>query len=535
MREVVPPQPPPLTLLDRIGSFFDKCVMAVAPGLGAARMITRAKGRRMLSTYEGAVSDSTRGGSWMNSKLSADSALETDMASLRTRSRELYRNDSYGGAVDEVVNHVVGVGFVPQCRISEKLVGTEAAQVFREELEGIYKRWAPSCDISGKVSLWQQSRLMQRHILFDGEGIAVLSDDPTKDSPIPLTVEVIDPERLETPNELINNPRCRMGVEKDASGRIVAYWIRKTHPGDTLELSLEYDRVPARRVLHVFERWFAGQTRALPWLCRTLNRIKDCKDLDEAEVIAAQVQACFAVFIKTPINPTNAAAAAATGTTSAGQRIQDIRPGAAHYVGYGEEVDFATPSRPGGTFAPFQEWNYRRIAAALNVPYEMLVKNWAGVSFAGGRLILSGFKLDTKSRQKLLVEQFLTPVWNRLVDEAVMTGACSIEPRFWVNRPWIYQDHSWTAPAWPYAITPGEEVKANIAAVDSNQRTLASVVAETGEDLEEVLEQRKREMELQRGYDILPPMVKAADAQAVAAEAAAERTPQDREIEAESK
>jgi len=521
MREVPSPQSPPLTLLDRIGSFIDQCVLAVAPGYGAARMITRARGRRMLSTYEGAVSDSTRGSSWLGSRLSADSALETDLTSLRSRSRELYRNDSYGGAVDDVVNHVVGTGFTPQCRIPEKVVGTEAGKVFREELEAIYKRWAPCCDISGKVSLWQQTRLMQRHILFDGEGIAVLSDDPTKDSPIPLTIEIIDPERLETPPELINNARCRMGVEKDGSGRIVAYWIRKTHPGDTLELNLEYERVPARRVLHVFERWFAGQTRALPWLCRTLNRIKDCKDLDEAEVIAAQVQACFAVFIKTPISPANAAAAAAS-STSDGNRIQDIRPGAAHYIGYGEEVDFATPTRPGGTFAPFQEWNYRRIAAALNVPYEMLVKNWSGVTFAGGRLILSGFKLDTKSRQKLIVEQFLTPIWNRLVDESVMLGACSIEPRLWESRPWLYQDHTWTAPAWPYAITPGEEIKANIEAVDNNQRTLASVVAETGEDLEDVLEQRKREMQMQRDYDILPAETKTADATAEAQQAAAD-------------
>ena len=40
-------------------------------------------------------------------------------------------NDSYGGAVDTVTNHVVGTGFTPQCRISEKIVGTEAADVFR--------------------------------------------------------------------------------------------------------------------------------------------------------------------------------------------------------------------------------------------------------------------------------------------------------------------------------------------------------------------------------------------------------------------
>jgi capsid protein len=52
----------------------------------------------------------------------------------------------------------------------------------------------------------------------------------------------------------------------------------------------------------------------------------------------------------------------------------------------GEEIQMASPTRPGNTFEPFQQWNYRRVAAALNYPYEHLVKNWAGLSFAGGRL-----------------------------------------------------------------------------------------------------------------------------------------------------
>lgn len=516
-----PPERKPETWLDRLGGFVDRAIFAVAPSYGFQRMQSRAVATAHLSTYEGAAHDTTRGKSWIGSKLSPDSALEEDLESLRTRSRELYRNDSYGGAVDTTVNHVVGVGFTPQCKIPEKIVGTEAAGVFREELESIYERWSPRCDISGRVSLWQQTRLAQRHIQFDGEALAVLSDDPSESRPIPLTVEVIDPERLETPPGMIGNKLVRLGIEKDAAGRVVAYWIRRAHPGDTLDISMEYDRVPASRVLHVFERWFAGQSRGLPWLSRALNRIKDCKDLDEAEIIACQVQACFAAFIRKPGNAVTNAAAAASGT-SGNNRYQEVRPGAMHYLGTGEEVDFANPQR-GNSFRDVQEINYRRIAAALNIPYEILIKNWSGVSFAGGRLVLAEFRLDTKSRQKLLVEQFLCPIWQRVVDEAVLTGQSSIEPRNWMARPWVYHKHAWTPPAWPYAITPGEEIKANIEAVNNNQRTLASVVAETGEDLEEVIEQRAREMQLQRDADILPPAVLTAESQAAIA-------PQDMEV-----
>jgi lambda family phage portal protein len=511
MNEVVTEQPK-VTWLSAAGDFIDRCIYAVAPVYGAQRLAFR-RSISHLGAFEGGTHDTTRGSSWIGSRLSTDSSLEEDLPSLRGRSRELYRNDSFGGTIDDKVNHVVGTGFTPQSRIDPRIVGTEAADVFNAENELIYKRWAPQCDISGRTSLWQQTCLMARHLEFDGEAIAVFSFDPDPTRPIPLVLEVIDPERLETPPSMIGNKLCRMGVEKDADGRILAYWIRKTHPGDTLDISEQFDRVEAWRVLHLYEQWFAGQTRGLPWLCRTVNRLKDCKDLDEAMVITQQVQACFAVFVKTQYNPQSAAQAAST-STSGTNRLQEIRPGGIHYQGIGEEVQFASPPTT-NSFAQAQELNYRRIAAAVNWPYEMLLKNWAGLSFAAGRLVLTGLRLNVKSRQKLIDEKFLCPVWKQVIDTAVAFGALlqvsSIEPRLYQRRPWVYTEHKWTPPAWSYALTPGEEIKANVDAVNNNQKTLAAVVAESGEDLEEVLDQREREMKMQRDKDILPPELAAAE------------------------
>lgn len=497
--------------MSRIGDVVDSVVGIFSPAYALQRKAARA----YLSTFEGAVVDHTRGRSWMGSRLSTDSALEEDLPTLRHRSRAMYRDDSWGGTVDTLVDHIVGTGFTPQCRIPEKIVGTEAARVFREELEGVYEQWSPAADVTGRISLWQQTRLMVRHLQFDGEAIAVVSDDIEGNRAIPLAIEVIDPERLETPPGLIGNPRVRMGVEKDSAGRIVAYWIRRTHPGDTLEVSEEFERVPAARVLHVFERWFAGQTRGLPRLCRALNKVKDAKDIDESEIIASQVQACFAAFVKRPGNPATAARAAATATDGT-DRYEDIRPGSIKYLGPGDEITFASPNR-GNSFAALQEWNYRRIAAAVNVPYEVLTKNWNGMSFVGGRLVLAGFRLDVRGSQKLIKEQFLTPVWQRMVDECVFLGRCSIEPRNWAMRQWVYHRHTWTSPAWNYAVNPGEEITANIDAVNNNQKTLAEVIGENAGDLEEVLDQREIEVGLMRKKGILPPEQQAAEAAVVAA------------------
>lgn len=504
MRERPPIAEPAKTWLDRVGQFIDRTVHLFNPIAGFNRMLARRDAAVQMSTYEGAAHTEARDNAWLGSRLSETSAQEEDLPALRGRSREMYRNDSIGGAVDNSVNHVVGTGFTPMANIPGEVVGTEAAEVFNKELESIAKRWMRAVDISRRWSLWQQTRLMHRCRRVDGEALAVMSDVGSADSPIPLVIEVIDIERLETPPHLIGSKNCRLGIETDDKGTITHYWIRKTHPGDTVEWDQNYDRVPAKRVLHVFERWFPGQLRGLPWMCRALTRTKDCKDLDEAEILRHQVQTCHAVFVETPGNPALAAAQAAQNTSNGGLlKHEDIRPGAKIYLRPGEKPTMASPSAASG-YAPLQEWNYRRIAASINQPFEIFVKNWSGISFAGGRLILAEYKLDCKSEQKLLTEQFLIPIWERMTEEAVILSLCSIEPRFYDRRPWIYNEHVWMPQAWPYAITPAEEIEANTMAVDHNQRTNASVIGENGEDLEFVYLQRKRERELERKYKIEP-------------------------------
>lgn len=515
MREVKSPQLK-RTWLHAVEDSFDRLWGLVNPRQAAERMAIRRRWRVaearfglmsepfMAGTYEGASADKTRGNSWLGSRLSPDSALEADLPTLRSRSLELYRNDAIGGAVDGRTNLVVSYGFTPQAKIAERagIVTAAQAEAWNQELEDVYFQTAPTICKTGKRSLWQLARLVERHHGAYGESFTILSDRFDRSRPIPLTLEVVDPERVETPPGQVNNRLVRLGVQYDESGEIVGYWIRKAHPGDTLDIDQRYDFYSAERVLHVFEPLFAGQSRGLPWLLRTLNRAKDAKDLDEAAIIAAQVEACFAAFVTSPMGGGRAADAALSesGDTN---RVEDIRPGTVRYLDLGEQVTFGMPSKS-STFGPFQEWNYRRAAAGMNYPYEMLVKNWNGLSFAGGRLALTEGRLFVQSAQQVLIECWLCKVWDRLVFEAVLVGACSIPPRLYEEYAWWFNRHTWTPPAWPFALTPGEEIDSKIKAVNNNLMSKANVVGELGGNLEDVFKQRKAERQLERDYDIEP-------------------------------
>lgn len=505
MIEVVKQQPR-RTMASRLGSVADGVVYMFNPEAGIRRMAMRsmweAGERARMSGYEGGNSTKTRDGAWLGSRLSEDSEQELNLVEQRNRSRELYRNDSTGGIVDARTNLVVSYGFTPRAGIKERegLITDKQAKRWNTELEEVYEQVSPTICQTGKFSLWQLTELIENCHGYAGESITIMGDRGDAESPIPLKLEVVDSERLETPPGMNGNKLCRMGVEHDPSGMIVAYHIRDAHPYDNLDTKQTYTRYPAERVMHVFKRMFPAQTRGLPWMIRVLNRVKDAKDLDEATIIAQQVQACYAAFVTTPGDPMRAANAAAVDT----DRTEEIRPGMLRYLSEGQEITFGTPTNGGSNFAPFHDVNSHKIATGLNFPYEMVTKDWRGLSFAAGRLSLADARTFAKTWQKRITEMWLVKIWHRMVFESVLAGACSIPVRDFNANRWLYYRHSWTPPQWAYVITPGEEIKAAVDAVDNNLRTKASVVGEFGEDLEDVFAERKKERQMERDMDIEP-------------------------------
>lgn len=488
----------------------DSIAYLVSPTWGANRIASRRlfeaateSEHSFRNAYEGGESDYKRGASWMMSRLSTDAGLSEDLQAMRIRSRELSRNDFLGGAIDSRVDHSVGKGFTVQARV-KPFPGASEDRVadINSQLEELWERVASNICRTRKRSLWQKTCLAARLIDEDGEAFVIMSATPVG-SPIPLCIEVVDADRVETPPEKIADPRCRLGIQYGDNHEVTGYWVRTTHPHDDKEFEVAYDFVPADRVCHLFVEVAAGQSRGLPWMTRVLNRAKDGKDLAEAGIIASQVQACYAAFIKSASSPVARANGAKTGVTSSGERIQAIKPGSVQYIGTDDEVTFSSPANS-NMAGSLNEYNNRTIAGGLNWPYEMLLKDWRGVSFAGGRIVLNAAKLSTQARQQLLIEGMLRPIWNEFVSQAVRFGLVNIDARRFLAMPYRYNRHSWTPPKWSYSLTPGEEVKAKLDAIDGNIETLSDVLAENQMDFEEVMKTRQKERAIEREYDIMP-------------------------------
>jgi len=494
----VKPAATPHTWRDRLGMALDSAIYTLAPTYGARRMATRARwklaqkwhSRREQRLAAARESDERiRGGKWITRSVSPDSLLEESLGELRQRSEDLQKDPFAAGAVEGMKSNVIGTGIIPQARVKASGLDAEGAKELNTKLERLYAVWACRADKSRRQSMVDQQRLALQMWLVQGECFLLMSDvkspePPDPREPLPLAIEIVDAARVDTPHWKVNDPLCRLGVEKDKAGRIVAYWVRDSHPDDTLDVDEKFTRIPAWRMLHLFEQLWPGQSRGIPWFHAVMNRLKDLGDFAEAELIKQQTEQCFAAFVTNAAgDPTEIATANRSADQDASGRLEDIEPGRIQYLSGDQQITFGQPQRPGNTLAPYMQWQLRAVAAGLNYPYELLVKDYRELSYSGGRLALIDGRVMFRQRQAGLVEKLLEPLWSQFIREVAIYDDL-INILDYESDPLAYESVNWQCPGWPW-VDPQKEVQASSDALDADLTTLRSELASRGMDLED--------------------------------------------------
>jgi len=513
-------------LSQRIGESIDTFACDVMPAWGARRIAARQRRElvahqvklfeRLGTSWPGAAASESRDGRYLGTRSSPDDAIEYDLPKLRNRCVELYRGNTIAhSAIEGRVSNEVGIGISRNPRVREdEGISKQNAAAINDKLKDVCDRWSDhGVDKRRRLSLSAVQRLVCRAYATYGEAFVMLGDSPFRGS-IGLTVDVISPERVETPMEFIRDPNVRMGIRyKQGGGEIVGYYVRLSHPDDHKQFRVDYqfvrrfDESGQARMIHVFDPMFPEQSRGIPWLATAMNRAKDVDDFFEAELIAKQIEACFGLVFtggKDSPDPMSIAEGNATASVN-GSRIEELSPGFTHYAGDGETVTTIDPQRPGSSFAPFIEASLRGVAAALNFPYEILAKNFFRTTFSSGRLAMLDGWMGFSMRQLVLIEQFLRPLWRRLVNDAVFIGEMDglIDPIDYLARPHVYQRHKWVGQGRGF-IDPDKEVRAHLRANEGGIETKAFIAAEKGEDWEDneeqldVEERRKIELRIER-------------------------------------
>jgi len=520
----------------RMGNILDRAISAVSPVSGARRMAARAamegfgrvsrgefrteaRSRKELAEYRGAGVDRLIG-RWNPGGGSADADLTGGLSTLRARSRDLVQNNGYAsGMALSKTNNVIGTGIRPQSRVDGAVLGLseeESAAVSRRAEEA-WARWVPTADAAGRLDFYELQWLAYHQRFVNGESLALARwlDDGASLGRLRgrFVLQLLESDRLESPwvsRGATGSPDIRMGVETGKLGEALAYWILKKHPGDTYTFQFlgagEFTRIPARdddgrpNVIHLFRPTRAGQSRGAPELSSVLHLFRHLDQYLEAEVIAARIASCFALFIQQ-----GDAFALQSGnvseTTSSGVRLEDLDPGIIAYGGPGDQMTQIQPVRPGSTFDPFVRRVLRQVGASCSFPYSVLSWDFSDASWSSLRQEILEAQRQWRSEQAWFSRTFCQPVWELALENAYLRGEFEA-PEFYRYRA-AYCRCRWIPPGWQW-VDPAKEVLAIQKALALNLTTLADEAANRGKDWEEVIEQRGREIRRENEAGVAP-------------------------------
>lgn len=371
--------------------------------------------------------------------------------------------------------------------------------------------------------------------LLNGDGFCLRKyATPTPFMPYGLRLQLIEGDRVCTPNlganvgnspyisygkNASNGNEIYSGIEIDADGKVVAYWICNQYPNAQAVgeyKALEWHRVEAYgentglpNIMHMFDAERAEQRRGVPVLAPVIETLKQISRYTEAELMAAVISGMYTVFIKvdSPTDmPFGEAMPDAYEPVEHNENEYELGNGAINVLGKNESIQIADPKRPSTSFNAFVDAMCKQIGSALEIPQELLLKEFNASYSASRAALLEAWKMFRMRREEL-ARSFCQPVYEMFLTEAVASGRIKA-PGFFqdpiIRKAWCGAD--WNGPA-PGMIDPVKEVNAAKARIAEGLSTREEeTMGLTGGNFSKNARQLKKENELLfEARDVLTP------------------------------
>lgn len=446
-------------------NLFERAIAAISPETALRRIGARQRLKILDSGYGnyGAshVKKSLLG--WMYGGGSAYEDIEVNLPTLRQRCRDLYMGVPLAtGALKTMRTNVVGSGLTLKSQIDYEFlnISKEQARKLEQQIEREFGLWADStaCDLERLDNFKGLQQLAFLNWLMSGDVIALLPTTKRVNMPYNLRIRLIEADRLSNPNGSINN-NIIGGVETNEAGEVVAYHISNQHPLSMLDLEKTgWQRIEAygattgrRNVLHIMNRERIGQRRGVPFLAPVIEALKQLGRYTDAELVAAVVAGMFTVFIEKQDDSEEPGFGEIVPekqqVDADDENSLELAPGAILDLNEGEKANATNPGRPNSSFDGFVTAICRQIGAALEIPYELLLKNFTASYSASRGALLEAWKMFRMYRT-WLADDFCQPIYEEWMAEAVAKGRIAA-PGFFAN-PVIqkaYCKAEWNGPA----------------------------------------------------------------------------------------
>lgn len=466
--------------------------------------------------------------------------IDLNNYTLRQRSRMLFMSSSMAtSAVQVNRTKVVGTGLVLKSAVNRDVLGIspETAKAWQRNTEAEFSLWAKkarNCDALGLNNFAGLQQLALKSWLMSGDVFPLLKRRPASPlNPYTLRIHLIEADRISTPHMCSTNfstdgvvpegkpgagHKIHDGVEVDDDGAVVAYWICNNYPKQwLLQKDDEWKRVQVigektglPNILHVMDSERPDQYRGVPYLAPVIETILQYRRYTESELMAALIQSFYTAWIETdapasdlPFNEVGSGDVQGIPATnpqedniSHSSNEYELGPGTINVLQPGEKVNFGNPSVPTPGFDIFTKSIARQVGAALEIPYDVLLKEFNSSYSASRGALLEAWEAF-RMRRSWFVDGFNQPVYETWLAEAVAIGRIKA-PGFWddplVRAAWC--GANWIGPT-QGSLDPLKEAKADLLLASRGIKTYEQVTRErSGGSWFENVEQLKRENEL---------------------------------------
>jgi lambda family phage portal protein len=241
-------------------------------------------------------------------------------------------------------------------------------------------------------------------------------------------------------------------------------------------------RIPAAEVIHLFRPLRPGQIRGEPWLARALIKLHELDQYDDAELVRKKTAAMFAGFI-TRLSPEDNLMGEGVSDAN-GVALAGLEPGTLQILEPGEDIKFSQPADVGSSYSEFMRQQFRAVAAAMGITYEMLTGDLTQVNYSSIRAGLLEFRRRCEAIQhSVIVHQLCRPIWRAWMEQAVLAGALTLPG--YATRRRDYQSVKWIPQGWQW-VDPLKETEAMKSAIRSGLMSRSEAISANGYDAEDV-------------------------------------------------
>lgn len=430
--------------------------------------------------------NATKGGRLRKSRSSLggsadDQISSSDLWKIREACRDLLRNNPLAaGLIQTMVDNIIGVGHTPQAK-TDDTTWNDLAEDY----------WAKTrLDYRGVLTNREVQRVYFRSVLRDGDmGCQLIGG----------RLQGIEGDRIDTPMDRATKGNVFMGVETNAVGTPVRYWIGKRTGAYGV---VDAQPISASDFLHLYRPERLSQTRGVPIegpIIDTLDRIDDTA---EAVIIAHQLAACQGLLIQKEyqddlsFSNVESEENAATGDS---EYWEEMEPGMIQYLKPGESMNQVKPEHPGQRFGEMIRELGRFTGRHMGLPIELILLDFSESNFSNTRMAVLEARQAFKGWQQWWQEAFLQPVWQYRISWAMKHGKLPPAPD---GQAWNVE---WHAPGWPW-VDPLKDVQADVLAMRNNITPRSAICAKYGFHWADVDRQREEERKAEpQGAEAGPP------------------------------